>query len=205
MVMGKPSICERWSPKGREESSYQPDYSETPGPFIGNIHLEVWSTVSTRIWWLKLSFWSHFGCDLFLLLPPICSFGPLIAIKKIEFLFLVHFPRFSENNLLPTSTKMRLGHDLLWAPPNRLLVPWKRFSFPGRCFFMISMKHQCVWIKFNKVYIYVREDLMLIVVLCFGDSIILGWERHESYLAHEWKRNIEKNPSFVQPKWKSGE
>lgn len=179
LVMGKPPVCERWSPKGREGSSHRPDCSETPGPFIGNIHLELSSTVSTWIWLPKMSFWSHSGYDLFLLLPPICLFGAIIGIRKIEFLFLVHLPRFSENNLLPTSTKMRLGHNLLWAPPNRLLVSGKRFSFPGRCFFMISVKHQCVWIKFSKVYI------------CQGrfnvDSGVVLWRFDYPWVRKTWK------------------
>lgn len=150
--MGKPYVCERWSPKGGQRSYGQPNHSGTPAPFIGNICLELGSTVPTWMWWPKMSFWSYFGYDLFLL-PPICPCGPTITMGKIKFPFLVHLPSFSENILLLISSKLRLCHHLLWAPQNRPLVSWKRFSFPGRCFFMISVKHQCVLIKFNKVYI----------------------------------------------------
>lgn len=120
---------------------------------LRNIHLELGSTVLTWIWWPKMYFYSYFGHDLLLLLPLICPCEPMVTMGKIKLPFPVHLPRFRENILPSTASKTRLCHHLLWAPQNGFFVSWKRFSFPGRHFFMISAKHQCVLIKFNKVYI----------------------------------------------------
>jgi len=132
LVMGKPYVCERRSPKSWEGSYDQSNYSETPDPFIGNIHLELWSTVPAWIWWPTMSFWSYLGYDLFLLLPPICPCGPTIATGKIKFPCLVHHLRFTENILLLISSKMKLCHHLLWAPQNRFLR--KDLVFQGDAF-----------------------------------------------------------------------